>query len=146
MEKGSDKKAPVWCGLERRRAFGVLGVGVAAVALALVLGLTIGLLGNRDPSSSETSDPSIPRANLGYALYGGTLVGDGGGVAQYLGIQYAKAPVGDLRFRAPVAPDARWTGREVKADKVGWERYYFSLFLISLSFPSPAPLSHIQLL
>ena len=31
------------------------------------------------------------------------------GIEQYLGIRYAQAPVGDLRFRAPVAVEA-WTG------------------------------------
>ncbi|KAI1428064.1 alpha/beta-hydrolase [Xylaria sp. FL1777] len=61
----------------------------------------------------QVSDPSIARANLGYAVYRGTLVGS---VAQYLGIQYAKAPVDDLRFRRPVDPDAKRKGPYLSLD------------------------------
>lgn len=49
------------------------------------------------------SSPSDARVNLGYAQYQGTILGNG--IAQYLGVRFAKAPVGDLRWRAPVVPD-----------------------------------------
>ncbi|TGJ87283.1 hypothetical protein E0Z10_g1473 [Xylaria hypoxylon] len=90
--------------------------GIAAVVLALVLGLTIGLLADHG-GLHKVSDPSIPRANLGYAVYRGTLVGDH--VAQYLGIRYARAPVDDLRFRRPADPGIQQRGRELKADAFG---------------------------
>lgn len=40
--------------------------------------------------------------DLGYAQYQGTRLGNG--VDQFLGMRYAKAPLGDLRFRAPEDP------------------------------------------
>lgn len=40
--------------------------------------------------------------NLGYATYVGTTVS--GGINRFLGMRFAAAPVGDLRWRAPVAP------------------------------------------
>ncbi|RYC53899.1 hypothetical protein CHU98_g12310 [Xylaria longipes] len=93
----------------------LVGVCVAAIVLALVLGLTIGLLAGGE--SSKDSDPSIPRANLGYAVYRGTLVGRRGGVAQYLGLRYAAPPTKERRFRRPVDPES--DGREVRADTFG---------------------------
>ncbi|KAK5635832.1 hypothetical protein RRF57_011545 [Xylaria bambusicola] len=95
--------------------FAVIVVGF----LALLIGLAIGLiLNNENGDGEKVSDPGIPRANLGYAVYRGTLVGDTRGVAQYLGIRYARAPVGDLRFRKPVDPEVH-NGREVKAHEFG---------------------------
>lgn len=43
-----------------------------------------------------------PVVDLGYARYRGTRLP--AGVDQFLGIRYAKAPLGDLRFRAPQEP------------------------------------------
>ena len=40
--------------------------------------------------------------DLGYAKYQGRIVGDG--TTQWLGMRYAQAPLGKLRFRAPVEP------------------------------------------
>jgi hypothetical protein len=40
--------------------------------------------------------------DLGYSKYQGSNVANG--VSQWLGIRYAAAPVGDLRFRAPADP------------------------------------------
>ncbi|KAI0523870.1 carboxylesterase [Xylaria bambusicola] len=91
------------------------------VGLALLVGLAIGLIvvnENGHGDGAKASDPRIPRANLGYATYRGTLVGDRRDVAQYLGMRYARAPVGDLRFRKPLDPEVR-QGREVKADAFG---------------------------
>lgn len=44
-----------------------------------------------------------PVVNLGYAKYRGTRLPFG--VDQYLGMRYAKAPLGNLRFRAPQDPN-----------------------------------------
>lgn len=44
-----------------------------------------------------------PIVNLGYAKYRGTRLPSG--VDQFLGMRYAKAPLGDLRFRAPQDPN-----------------------------------------
>src|ERR1041384_6911044 len=53
---------------------------------------------------SETSDdPTIVKLDKGGVQ--GPLVGDS---RQFLGIPYAKPPVGPLRWKAPVPPDA-WT-------------------------------------
>lgn len=43
-----------------------------------------------------------PTVDLGYSIYRGTRLQ--GGVDQYLGMRYAQAPLGDLRFRAPRQP------------------------------------------
>ncbi|KAJ2971950.1 hypothetical protein NUW58_g9289 [Xylaria curta] len=70
-------------------------------------------------SVNAASDPSIARVNLGYAVYRGTLVGSAGGIAQYLGIRYARPPTKERRFRRPVEPKWQWLGRELKADAFG---------------------------
>ncbi|KAI1872637.1 hypothetical protein JX265_005517 [Neoarthrinium moseri] len=61
------------------------------------------------------SDPSKARVNLGYAQYQGTVLGNG--VGQYLGLRYARAPTGDLRWRAPVEPET--IGGDQAADSFG---------------------------
>lgn len=48
-----------------------------------------------------------PTVNLGYATYEGTQVP--GGVNRFLGMRYAAAPVGDLRWRAPAPPPTSTT-------------------------------------
>lgn len=56
-----------------------------------------------------------PLVNLNYTSYRGTALGNG--VSQWLGIRYAAAPVGDLRFAAPQDPPS--TYGVVEADKHG---------------------------
>ncbi|KAL9576950.1 MAG: hypothetical protein Q9212_006695, partial [Teloschistes hypoglaucus] len=83
--------------LSKRRLiilFACLGT-VTAIALALGLGLGLGL--HRTPKSTPVS--SI--VDLGYAKYQGS---NSNGVAQWLGMRYAAAPTGKLRFAAPAPP------------------------------------------
>lgn len=44
-----------------------------------------------------------PRVDLGYTRYEGVRLQNG--VDAFLGMRYAKPPVGDLRWRAPVEPE-----------------------------------------
>ncbi|KAI0438688.1 carboxylesterase [Xylaria telfairii] len=97
-------------------------LGIAAAVLALLFGLMTG---------GEDSDPSIPRANLGYATYRGTLVGAGAGVAQFLGMRYALPPTGERRFRRPVEK-LGWARRQVSADT-------FGPICLGISQPFPNP-------
>lgn len=47
--------------------------------------------------------PLLPTVDLGYSQYRGMSLSNG--VDQYLGIRYAKAPLGGLRFRGPEDPE-----------------------------------------
>ncbi|KAI1083258.1 carboxylesterase [Whalleya microplaca] len=83
-------------------------LAAAATIAAVLAGV---LVSNRDHQRSieedrrTSSDQSKARANLGYAQYQGSLVGTGGGVAQYLGLRFAAPPLGERRFRAPLEPE-----------------------------------------
>jgi hypothetical protein len=68
-------------------------VGHAMLALQM---LSVLLFAARAASIPATVD-------LGYSRYQGTTLDVG--VNQYLGIRYAAAPVGNLRFRAPADPE-----------------------------------------
>lgn len=57
-------------------------------------------VGRRGPVSAN-SDPTV---DLGYAKYQG--VRPDNGVDRFLGMRYAAAPVGNLRFRDPEDPGA----------------------------------------
>jgi hypothetical protein len=78
--------------------------------LALVLGLVLGLRRHHSSSSSTAAAAALTdpltvdslTVDLGYSKYIGSNVNDG--VSQWLGIRYAAAPEGDLRFRAPQDP------------------------------------------
>lgn len=53
--------------------------------------------------AAPTPTPSInTTVDLGYSKYLGT--NNGNGITQWLGLRYAAAPLGDLRFRAPQNP------------------------------------------
>ena len=53
--------------------------------------------------SSSDTEADTPVVDLGYASYRGTRLP--AGVDQFLGMRYAKPPLGDLRFRSPQEPE-----------------------------------------
>lgn len=67
--------------------------------VAAVAGLAAGKLEN-----ATTSSDSSPMVDLGYAAYKGNSPGNG--VDEFLGMRYAKPPLGNLRFRAPLDPSS----------------------------------------
>lgn len=99
------------------RAFGLMiGIGVLAAAAAYA-GVKLGVI--QSPTASEASRPILvaPRASVdplktpadaetGAGVVRGYVERD---VRIFLGIPYAAAPVGDLRWRAP-APAPHWDG------------------------------------
>lgn len=80
------------------------GIYLATIASGLVV-----------THSSRDSEPGSPRIGLGYSKYRGVRLP--GGVDQFLGMRYAQAPVGDLRFRAPLEPE--YSCEEQDASQVG---------------------------
>lgn len=63
------------------------------------------LIGLATELATATPTPSSPPVvDLGYSKYEGTTLNSG--VNQYLGLRYAAAPLGSLRFRAPTKPVA----------------------------------------
>ncbi|KAF3769034.1 alpha/beta-hydrolase [Cryphonectria parasitica EP155] len=68
---------------------------ILVLIILLVCLLTNGLLTIAQPGQNPTVD-------LGYATYEGETVA--GGINRFRGMRYAAAPVGDLRWRAPVSP------------------------------------------
>lgn len=64
-----------------------------------------------------------PTVDLGYASYYGTRLE--AGVDQYLGMRYARAPLGNLRFRAPQEPSQLCKPQD--ATKVSIASFHFIL-------------------
>lgn len=58
--------------------------------------------------------PISSTVDLGYAKYKGTTLS--AGVNQYLGMRFARPPLGYLRWRAPVEPE--WTAGVQSAEEV----------------------------
>lgn len=69
---------------------------VAMLLAAIITGAIFGSLAHK----AQAVD--VATVNLGYAQYESVLVSNG--VRKWLGIRYAAAPLGDLRFRAPRDP------------------------------------------
>lgn len=61
-----------------------------------------GLLENVAAKPVLPRQDTDPIVDLGYAKYKGTTLSSS--INQYLGIRFAAAPLGDLRFRAPTDP------------------------------------------
>lgn len=82
---------------------------VTAVALAAGSLLLIGCLGGGS-SSSDRSDPSDPSDRARLTLANGEVIGNvTDDTLIWHGVPYAQAPVGDLRWRAPLPPQD-WSG------------------------------------
>lgn len=77
----------------------LLGIAIMLFILALVLGLVLGLTKARGYSTATNINLTV---DLGYSKYNGSNMNNG--VSQWLGVRYAAAPKGDLRFRAPQDP------------------------------------------
>ena len=83
--------------LSKRQLILVVALAASVVTIALALGLGLGL----GLHHSIESTPENPVVDLGYARYQGS---NSSGVAQWLGMRYAAAPTGNLRFAAPEPP------------------------------------------
>lgn len=103
---------------------------IMIIIVGLVCGLVFGLHANAHASKVDLT------VNLEYSSYIGSNAPQG--VSQWLGIRYAAAPVGDLRFRAPQDPVA--DNKVYTADTVGFP---FASASHVLTFDSTA-LSAIQ--
>ena len=107
---------------KRKRWILILSIVGAAIVviLALTLGLYFGLKkssggggSNQESQDGTSTDPTKNETNhaiedrvvdLGYSKYRGRELGNG--ITVFLGMRFAKAPVDDLRWRAPVAPES----------------------------------------
>ncbi|PHH55831.1 Lipase 1 [Ceratocystis fimbriata CBS 114723] len=102
----------------RRVALCIAGVLITAIVLTAVFVSRAASSSDGDKISSGTGVPSGtvagdkallgddsagPVVNLGYTTYQGKWQPNG--IAQFTGMRYAKAPLGDLRWRAPIEPE-----------------------------------------
>ena len=91
----------------------VLAIAAGLLALALILGLSLGLTLDRHHGPSGIREFHggngilDPIVDLGYSIYQGNTYNDG--VSQWLGIRYAAPPTGNLRFAAPQDPIENYT-------------------------------------
>lgn len=120
-EEGSSISSPEGekCENERRSRFPkvsrrwwiTMGIFLTALTLGLGLGPPLGLKHNR--GNTDVHDAVV---DLGYSSYRGKVLEDG--TSRWLGMRYAAAPVGQLRFAAPQDPERTTTIQA--ADKVSW--------------------------
>lgn len=97
--------------LTRNRRRWYIAFAVVASLLALTLGLGLGF---REGRRHVDDGQLLPVTDLGYSQYQGINLQNG--VKHWLGIRYAAAPIGDLRFAAPHDPTPNSTIQ--KASKV----------------------------
>lgn len=96
-EKSDQDHAPTESKSWWRRWCIVLSAALMLLILALALGLGLGLgLGLRHDGAGAGADVIV---DLGYTKYRGQAFDDG--TSQWLGMRYAAAPVGQLRFASP---------------------------------------------
>jgi acetylcholinesterase len=86
-----------------RRRFTIYSPSPILIILLVILGFAYTLPTTDETPPSPSSSHYPPQVALDYATYQG-LRDPVSGVDQYLGMRYAAAPLGDLRFRAPVDP------------------------------------------
>jgi hypothetical protein len=104
----------------------LLAAGIYLASLANALAVT---------HSSKDSGPGSPTIDLGYSMYRGVRLP--GGVDQFLGMRYAQAPVGGLRFRAPREPEYKY--EEQDASQVGYvPNILRSVTILKLGLTRPA--------
>lgn len=92
-----------------RRWWITMGIFLTALTLGLGLGPPLGLKHN-----GGVTDVHDAIVDLGYSRYRGKVLDDG--TSHWLGMRYAAAPVGQLRFAAPQDPERTTTIQA--ADKV----------------------------
>jgi len=110
--KANTAKGPQRHGLKRSRRWWYIGLAVVTSLVALILGVSLGL--TLGPRHAANDGEFLSVIDLGYSKYQGIDLQNG--VNQWLGIRYAAAPIGDLRFTAPQDPTPNNTVQ--RADKV----------------------------
>lgn len=68
------------------------------------------------PSESATTAPALPVIDLGYELHQALTYNWTSQVYKFQNIRYAQAPVGELRFRAPVPPKTNRTAIQIGSE------------------------------
>lgn len=101
LEFEKEKDASQRIVFQKRRKTAIV-LAVIIILLAFVLGLSLGLTVGRRHNNPTNSNISLPVVDLGYSRYQGNNFQHG--VNQWLGIRYAAAPLGELRFAAPQDP------------------------------------------
>lgn len=81
--------------------------------LALIAGSVVALMGLVSSLVLQPEALSGPTVDLGYATYVGSRRESG--VDVFKGMRYARPPLGDLRWRAPVEPESEKDPTRAKA-------------------------------
>ena len=95
-EKSRRRGQKSWLRMLSRRSW----ISMAIILVLLVLALALGL----DLGSRAHADGQDVVVDLGYSKYRGKSFKDG--TSHWLGMRYAAAPLGNLRFAAPRDPES----------------------------------------